>query len=128
MEKTLLGKIIAAILAVFISGFPEFVKKVYRKIPDELKEKLAIIIDVVEKVKEFVDSPIADIVTAAIPGNADDEFKEWLRKVLPDIIERYKNSTAFNPEHDMASELTAKLTGVGKGQAAITAEVAYQNK
>lgn len=128
MEKTLFGRIIAAIVGAFIVGFPDFVKQAYKKIPDELREKLATIIEVVATIQKFVDSPLADIVTAAIPGNADDQFKTWLRLVLPEIIERYKASTAFNPEHDIAAELTHRLIGGDKGQAIITTEVVYQNK
>lgn len=127
MAKTFLGKILASILEVFKSNFPEFIKKIYKKIPDELKVKLAAIVQVVENIKNFVDSPTADLITAIIPGDLDDDLKEWLRKVLPVILYKYKDISGPGYYHLVATELTMKLTGASFGQSAITIETAYQN-
>lgn len=127
MAKTFLGKIIASILEVFKSNFPEFIKKIYNKIPDDLKFKLSAIVQVVENIKTFVDSPTADLITEIIPGDLDDDLKDWLRKVLPAILEKYKDISGAGYYHLVATELTSDLTGASFGQSAITIEAVYQN-
>jgi len=126
-------------LSLFISNFPAFVKKLFSKIPDQLKSELAIIIQVVTNIKNFVDSPAADFLTAVIPGTADDKIKEWLRKVLPVVLEQlgYLNGQVVTLSdnqdikaaqlHGIATILNKQLTGSTFGQAAITTEVVYQN-
>lgn len=45
---------------------------------------------VTENIKNFVDSPVADVLTAIIPGDIDDEIKNWLRAKLPTILAELK--------------------------------------
>ncbi|HMI03745.1 MAG TPA: hypothetical protein VK541_14775 [Pedobacter sp.] len=127
------------VLRLFIDNFPAFVKRLFNKIPDELRNQLQVIIQVVENIKQFVDSPGADILTSLIPGTADDKLKEWLRKVLPEILDHLGMITdaglklSEDPDtkaaqlHSVATILNRKLTGASFGQAAITTEVVYQN-
>ncbi len=129
-EKTWLGKILASILGLFASKWPEFVAKLFTKIPDEVKEKVSLAVQIVQNIKAFIDSPAADILTAIIPSEVDDNIKIWLRKVLPIILEKYNviNQSALTPEasHLIATNLTQELTGLSFGQSALTAEVVYQ--
>jgi hypothetical protein len=46
-------------------------------------------ISVVNKIKTFIDSPAADIITAIIPGTLDDAVKVWLRQYLPVILKDF---------------------------------------
>lgn len=52
----------------------------------KLKDAIHIGVLVVENIKNFVDSPSADILTVLIPGDTDDQVKNWLRAKLPDIL------------------------------------------
>lgn len=127
------------ILSLFINNFPAFVKRLFDKIPDELKEQLAIIIKVVENIKIFVDSPAADFITTVIPGTADDKFKDWLKAVLPEVLEKLgvlnnqvitlssDQDTRSAQLHSIGAILNKKLTETSFGQASITTEVVYQN-
>lgn len=127
------------VLRLFIDNFPAFVKRLFSKIPDELKDQLKVIIQVVENLKQFVNSPAADVLTVIIPGTADDKLKEWLRKVLPEVLDHMGMITdagivlSHDPDtkaaqlHSVATILNRKLTGASFGQAAITTEVVYQN-
>lgn len=127
------------VLRLFIDNFPAFVKRLFNKIPEDLKIQLSVIIQVVENLKQFVDGPAADILTAIIPGTADDEIKEWLRVFLPEVLENLNliadDGLKFSSDpdtkaaqlHSVATILNKKLTGTSFGQAAITAEVVYQN-
>ena len=74
-----------------------FLTKIWKKIqslfdgfPAELKESIHIGVLVTENIKNFVDSPAADILTALIPGTIDDAIKELLRAKLPVILTELK--------------------------------------
>ncbi|WP_374949631.1 hypothetical protein [Mucilaginibacter sp.] len=58
----------------------------FSTLPAELRKAVVVAVVVTENLKRFVDSPIADIVTALIPGNADDKVKDLLRAYLPVIV------------------------------------------
>ena len=67
----------------FIAGLWSAIQKLWKKFPAELKTAVHIGISVVENIKAFIDSPVADILTAIIPGDLDDKMKENLRRALP---------------------------------------------
>lgn len=132
------------ILNLFIQKFPKFVSGLVRKIPPKLKEQIKVLIKVVENIENFVDSPASDFLTAVIPGEADDKLKDWLRKVLPGVLNTLKiidvtadgtisvlledDRDAKNLKlGDIATLLTKELTGASLGQSRITAEVVFQD-
>ena len=130
-QKSWLGKILASILGLFASKWPEFVGKLFTKIPDEVKEKVSLAVKIVNSIKVFLESPTADLITAIIPGETDDNIKEWLRVFLPKLLERYNviNQSSLSPgaSHLIATNITQELTGLSFGQSALTTEVVYQN-
>ena len=128
MSKTIAGKIIAAVISVFKENFTDFVKKLYRKIPDDLQDKIGIIIQVVDNIDWIIKSPAGDVIVDIIPGNIDDEFREWLLDNIPKAMAVVEGLELKGyDKHTIASLLTKQLTGVSFGQAAITTEVVYQN-
>jgi hypothetical protein len=76
--KTFLTKIWAGIESLF-DGFPA-----------ELKAAIHIGVIVTENIKNFVDSPAADVLTTIIPGDIDDDIKNWLRAKLPELLAELK--------------------------------------
>ena len=66
------------------------IKSLFEGIPAELKTAIHIGVIVTENIKNFVDSPAADILTAIIPGEIDDEIKNLLRAKLPAILTELK--------------------------------------
>ena len=128
-EKSFFGKIIAAILSVFAENWETFVAKLWRKVPDELQDKVSIGVRIVENLKVVIDSPMADVVTSIIPGDLDDKLKEYLRVPLPKILEKYGSITTISNKtaHNIATDINQDLTGLSYGQAALTTEVAYQS-
>lgn len=76
--KSILSKIWSEIQSIF-SGFPA-----------ELKLAVHIGVEVTEAIKNFADSPAADVLTAIIPGDIDNEIKNWLRAKLPGILTELK--------------------------------------
>lgn len=127
-KKTVIGKVLEAIFSVFKSNWQKFANSLYKKIPKELQDKFSVGVLVVQKLKEFIDSPVADMITAIIPSTVDDEIKNWLRLVLPKILEQYGNVTK-DPKtfHNIATDINKELTGLPYGQVALTTEVVYQN-
>lgn len=126
-EKSFFGKIIAAILSVFAENWETFVAKLWRKVPDELQDKVSIGVRIVENLKVVIDSPMADVVTSIIPGDLDDKLKDYLRILLPKILEKYGSITSISNKtaHNIATDINQDLTGLSYGQAALTTEVAY---
>src|ERR1700761_2434701 len=77
-------------LQSFLSKIWNEAKSLFDGIPPELKTALHIGVLITENIKTFVDSPAADVLTAIIPGDIDDEVKNWLRAKLPFILTELK--------------------------------------
>ena len=77
-------------LQTFLTKIWNEIKTLFNGIPAELKTAVHIGVVVTENIKNFVDSPVADILTAIIPGTADDQIKAWLRAKLPVILTELK--------------------------------------
>lgn len=131
--KTIFGKIIAGILSVFAEGWKGFVAKAWKKVPDELKDKVSIGVLIVENLKDFVNSPTADLITSIVPGDLDDKVQDYLKELLPKVLKQYHDIDEGYPEitgkvaHNIATDINYELTQLPYGQVALTTEVAYQN-
>lgn len=77
-------------LKSFISKIWTGIESLFDGFPAELKIAIHIGIIVTENIKNFVDSPAADILTAIIPGDIDDDIKNWLRAKLPEVFTELK--------------------------------------
>jgi len=73
-------------LGKFLAHIWDAIKKLFEGLPEEFKNAIHIGVAVVEKIKEAVDSPVADIITAIIPTDIDDNIKQKLRDALPKIL------------------------------------------
>lgn len=70
----------------FIQKFFSFIGGLIKKVTPEVKHVVSVGIALVENFKKFADSEAADVLTALIPGIADDAAKEVIRRVLPSIL------------------------------------------
>lgn len=77
-------------LQIFLTKIWKQIKALFDGIPAELKIAIHIGVLVTENIKNFTDSPAADILTALIPGDIDDKIKNWLRTKLPVILTELK--------------------------------------
>jgi len=77
-------------LQSFLSQIWNQVKQLFNGIPSELKTAIHTGVLVTENIKNFVDSPTADVLTAIIPGDIDDDIKNWLRSKLPALLTELK--------------------------------------
>ncbi len=77
-------------LQTFLAKIWSEIKNLFDGIPAELKTAVHIGVVVTENIKNLVDSPVADVLTAIIPGDLDDEIKNWLRAKLPVILTELK--------------------------------------
>jgi hypothetical protein len=71
--KKILEQIKAWLQAKFKAGF------------DAAKKNSHIAVKVTEQLKNVIGSPVADLITALIPGELDNEIKYKLRKILPEV-------------------------------------------
>src|ERR1700744_128866 len=77
-------------LKSFLSKLWADIKNLFDGIPSELKTAIHIGVVVTEGLKTFVDSPAADILTAIIPGDIDDDLKDLLQSKLQKILTELK--------------------------------------
>lgn len=70
----------------FLHNLWQSIKHLFDKVEEEVKQEVVVAITVVQQVKAIIDSPVADVVTALIPGEVDDEIKAKLREWLPKIL------------------------------------------
>jgi hypothetical protein len=77
-------------LKTFITKIWGDIKTLFENMPAEMKTAIHIGVIITENIKNFVDSPAADILTTLIPGDLDDEIKNWLRAKLPAILTELK--------------------------------------
>ena len=101
-------------LTSFLTKIWNQIKALFDGIPAELKTAIHIGVEVTENIKTFVDSPAADILTAIIPGDIDDEVKNWLRAKLPTILTELKLADSCGQLTDPA-EITACAVKVLQG-------------
>jgi hypothetical protein len=103
-------------LQTFLSKVWNEIKNLFSGIPAELKTAIHIGVIVTENVKNFIDSPAADILTALIPGDADDQIKSWLKAKLPTILTELKLADSCSSLTDPAEITTCAvkvLQGLG---------------
>jgi hypothetical protein len=93
-------------LQTFLSKIWNQVKALFDGIPAELKIAIHVGVIVTENIKNFVDSPAADVLTALIPGDVDDKIKNWLRAKLPAILTELKLADSCSSLTD-PNEITA---------------------
>lgn len=77
-------------LKTFIANIWKSIKAIFDSMPSDMKTAIHIGVVVTENMENFVDSPAADILTALIPGEADDLVKTWLRAQLPVLLAELK--------------------------------------
>jgi hypothetical protein len=101
-------------LQTFLSKIWNQVKALFDGIPAELKIAIHVGVIVTENIKNFVDSPAADVLTALIPGDVDDKIKNWLRAKLPVILAELKLADSCGSLID-PNEITACAVKVLQG-------------
>lgn len=84
-------------------------KRQFRNIAEEAKVLLPAVIAVTNQWKTFIDSPVADLITALVPGTLDDAIKDKLRQRLPDVITKLQLAHAISGIDDINEQLKAIL-------------------
>ncbi len=103
-------------LTTFLTKIWITIKALFDGMPADLKTAIHIGVIITENVKTFVDSPAADILTALIPGDADDQLKQLLRAKLPAILTELKladSCAALTDPAEIAACAVKVLQGLG---------------
>lgn len=66
--------------------FFQWLKRLFTSAAAIIEKYITPSIEVVENIKLFIDSPVADLLTAVIPGGIDDMLKDKIRKILPIVL------------------------------------------
>lgn len=132
-KKTWLGRVFASIAAYFMNNYETWLKKLWKNIAEELKPDLVTIVNIIEKVKTYVDHPGVDLLTYAIPGDKDDKAVAWFRKLLAEVLVELNLITKPSYElsktdlQSLATRYTEEVTGLPFDQASTTIKTAYWN-
>lgn len=73
-------------LKTFFNRIFNGIRELFEGLVPEMKQAIGIGVTVVENIKKVIDSPVADILTAIIPGDLDDMIKTQLRAHIPKIL------------------------------------------
>jgi hypothetical protein len=73
-------------LKSFLTGIWNTIRSLFNNFPLSLKTAVHVGVAVTENIKHFVDSPLADVLTAIIPGEVDDKLKQVLRSGIPALL------------------------------------------
>ncbi|MEO7216272.1 hypothetical protein [Mucilaginibacter sp.] len=65
-------------------------RSLFSKLPVTVKTAVHLGVIITENIKNFVDSPLADVLTDIIPGDIDDKIKQTLRAGLPILLTNLK--------------------------------------
>lgn len=93
-------------LTSFLSKIWEGIKHIFEGMPAELKTAVHIGVMVTENIKNFVESPVADVLTTLIPGTIDDTIRGYLREKLPHLLVELKLADSCSGLTD-PNEITA---------------------
>jgi len=79
-------------MGTIVGNFLRTIKRLFLLLTAEVKKQMPEIIQTVNNIKNFVDSPDCDVLTAIIPGTLDDTLKVLLRKYLSDLLKALNTS------------------------------------
>jgi hypothetical protein len=96
-------------LRIFLRHMWQSIKNLFDKVEAEVKKDVVVAISVVQQIKTVVDSPVADVVTAMIPGQLDDQIKTILRNLLPKLILELSLVQSVTDIEDQNAQLQAIL-------------------
>lgn len=89
----------------FFSKIVSFLQTLFTNLDAWIHEHVQPSIELVQRFKEFIDSPAVDILTALIPGTADDKAAAWIRANLPKAINTLSITDAINKEKSFEKKL-----------------------
>lgn len=132
-KKTWLGKVFASIALLFMNNYESWLRKLWINMSEDLKPDLVNIVNIIERVKSYVDSPGIDLITWAIPGDKDDKVIAWLRSTLDNIMHELNlldipvGDLSKTDKQSLATRFTEEVTGLPFDQASTTIKTAYWN-
>jgi hypothetical protein len=88
------------------------IKVIFAKVDEETKEHLPDVIYVVTNIKNFVDSPGCDFLTAVIPGTLDDTIQKLLKQYLPkllDVLNKVESIAVIEDNNERAKAIVNSI-------------------
>ena len=94
-----------------------FVVGLFVKVDETAKKFIPVGIKVVDAIKKFVDSDVADVITALIPGDLDNSLQLFLQKVTPSILinlRKWESIVGTEDENTKLRLIIEELKNMGK--------------
>lgn len=99
-------------LKSFIAGIWSAIKGLFHNLAEEEKKLLPIVVTIIQNIKTFSDSPVADVLTALIPGDVDDKLCARLQDFLPKILTQLNMLNTCQALPDANAQLQCILTNL----------------
>lgn len=93
----------------------------------KVEEELEKVVAMVNVVKKYADSPVADIIVQLTPFNLDDITLKFIRNLLNKTLKKYESLRKAVSLQTVATELAVKQTNLSKEEASIRVEKTYQD-
>lgn len=95
-----------------VGDFLRWIVQLFKNITAKTKELMPQIILVVTNIKNFVDSPGCDFLTAVVPGTIDDSVAAILKKYLPvllDVLNKVPSISAIEDQNERQKAIVANI-------------------
>jgi hypothetical protein len=89
----------------FLAKLLGFFAACFQNVDEFVKEHIVPSIDTVQRIKNIVDGTIGDVITAVIPGDADEIVREWISKNLSIALKVMQLSGAINNSMDIDTQI-----------------------
>jgi hypothetical protein len=99
-------------LKSFIAGIWSAIKGLFHNLAEEEKKLLPIVIGIIQNIKVVADSPVADVISALIPGDVDDKIRAKLQEFLPKILMQLNMLNTCQSLQDPNEQLQCILTNL----------------
>lgn len=103
----------------WITKLVAWFKKLISNVQVKAKVVIPVVIEVVNNVKNFVDSPLADFITTVIPGNTDDAVVKSLRTILPKVlieIRKWNTIANIDDENEKLKAIINEFNSLSKAE------------
>jgi hypothetical protein len=99
-------------LKAFLKKIFETLRILFEGLGQGAREAIHVGILITEQFKAFVDSPVADILTALIPGDLDDRIKDILQAQLPEIVIKLRLADANGTTDEIIKQAIETLSRI----------------
>lgn len=98
----------------FCQRFRDAIKRLKSKFNRFLEEHIETALHITQGIKNFIDSPVADVLVHLTPTTADDKVLEKTRKALAVAVQKLSIIETCNEHENLEDKIKCWITEIGK--------------